>query len=239
MENPQSLYSPAYIAGLFNRMSGSYERVNTITSFGFSLRWRTRCAEKLQLKPGMKVADLMTGMGEAWDSLLPEIGEEGQIVALDLSEGMLKHAEKKKGKRQLSNITILNENILENDLEAESFDAVISTFGLKTFSEEQLNALAVQVKKILRPGGRFSFIEVSVPAPRLLRALYLFYLSNIIPVLGWIFLGNPSNYRMLSVYTKKFENCKKAELIFREAGFETGYFDSFYGCATGIYGTKK
>ena len=43
-----SIYNPEYVKGLFNRMSSSYERMNYITSFGFSIRWRTPFLEPFQ-----------------------------------------------------------------------------------------------------------------------------------------------------------------------------------------------
>ena len=43
MEN--NIYNPEYVKGLFNKMSSSYERMNFITSFGFSIRWRRQFLE--------------------------------------------------------------------------------------------------------------------------------------------------------------------------------------------------
>jgi len=61
-------YDPEYIKGLFNKMSGSYERVNYITSFGFSLRRRKQFLKPLKAsQDNISVLNLMTGMGETWD----------------------------------------------------------------------------------------------------------------------------------------------------------------------------
>jgi demethylmenaquinone methyltransferase/2-methoxy-6-polyprenyl-1,4-benzoquinol methylase len=78
MEN--NIYSPEYVGQLFERMSATYDRVNRITSFGFSVRWRRQCVRLLDLKPGMTVADFMTGMGEAWPHILAGIGTTGQFL---------------------------------------------------------------------------------------------------------------------------------------------------------------
>lgn len=37
------LYEPEYVKGLFSEMSKTYERMNILTSFGFSTRWRKQC----------------------------------------------------------------------------------------------------------------------------------------------------------------------------------------------------
>jgi len=65
-----SIYNPEYVKVLFNRMSKSYERINYITSFGFSIRWRTRFLEPLQSTTAkIEIIDLLKGMGETWGAV--------------------------------------------------------------------------------------------------------------------------------------------------------------------------
>ena len=66
----------------------------------------------------------------------------------------------------------------------------------------------------------------------------MFYLENIIPMIGRLFMGNPENYRMLNVYTEAFENCQSTATAFRAAGLETSVRIFFFGCATGLVGRK-
>jgi demethylmenaquinone methyltransferase/2-methoxy-6-polyprenyl-1,4-benzoquinol methylase len=91
---------------------------------------------------------------------------------------------------------------------------------------------------VLRPGGRFSLIEVSVPRHRLLRVPYLFYLVHVIPLLGRLLLGNPENYRMLGVYTTAYGDARRSLPAFRDAGLEVQVVESCFGCATGLVGRK-
>lgn len=231
-----NLYNPDYIENLFDHMSASYTRMNYITSFGFSARWRRQCVKSIEIAPGATVADLMTGMGECWSDILRETGHQGKIIALDFSEGMLKHANRRKAKLKNIQIDIHKANVFSNDIPDQSVDNVISGFGIKTFSESQLNDLALEIKRMLKPGGYFSLIDVSVPTSGWLKMLYMFYLKNIIPILGWLFLGNPENYKMLGIYTEHFQNAAKTAEIFRKASLEVEMTSFFYGCATGIRG---
>ena len=123
-------------------------------------------------------------------------------------------------------------------LPSDHFDFVICAFGLKTFNNEQLAILASEIKRILKVGGQFSFIEVSTPNNKILRTLYGFYLGRVIPVLGRLLLGNPTEYKMLWRYTKNFENAKLATEIFKMFGLKTEYKSYFYNCATGFSGYK-
>ena len=66
----------------------------------------------------------------------------------------------------------------------------------------------------------------------------MFYLKHIVPLIGFVLLGNPSNYRMLGVYTSAFKNCETAGKRFVESGLCVEFKSYFFGCATGIVGYK-
>jgi len=182
MEN--NIYSPEYVKGLFNKMSSSYERMNFITSFGFSIRWRRQFLEPLkQSRHKVEIIDLLTGMGETWNATKNKF-PNSNVTVLDFSEGMLKYAKQKSETKFKSEIIVLQQDILNNKLPSNYYDFVTCAFGLKTFNDEQLNILALETKRILKSGGQFSFIEVSKPNNKLLKLLYGF--------LSW---ANHTNFR--------------------------------------------
>lgn len=233
-----NIYNPLYVKELFNRMSSSYERMNYITSFGFSIRWRKQLIASLQPQTNqVEIIDLLTGMGETWVAIKRKI-PNSNLTALDFSEGMLNYA-KKKNKNFFNNeIKVLHQDILHNELPSNHFDYVTCAFGLKTFNSEHLHLLALETKRILKPGGSFYFIEVSKPKNKLLKNLYGFYLGQVIPILGRLFLGNPKEYRMLWKYVTNFDNAETAIEIFRNADLKTNFISYFFGCATGFTGKK-
>lgn len=179
----------------------------------------------------------MTGMGETWSAVKRKY-PNSQFSALDFSEGMLKQAKVKSIKSFGDSINLLNQNVLENNLPGDHYDIVISAFGLKTFNNDQLKRLAAETKRILKPGGVFSFIEVSQPASPVLHSLYKLHLKHVVPACGKILLGNPVEYRQLWKYTNAYRNSDAAAVIFSDAGLEVNKHDYFYGCATGISGRK-
>lgn len=238
-DNAPTIYNSDFVEQLFDEMSDTYTRMNEITSFGFSSRWRRQFVDDAKIHSGMIVCDLMCGMGECWQAVAPKIGGKGRIIGIDFSQGMLRGAIKQRNHLAGVAIEIVRLNVLEATLESESVDVVLSGFGLKTFSAEQVVQLAAEIKRILKPGGRFSLVEVSVPAGWWLKGLYMFYLKQIIPILGWLFLGNPENYRMLGIYTEQFQNCQQVAEIFQQQGLHTKFQRYFFGCASGIYGVKE
>ncbi|MBD3903525.1 class I SAM-dependent methyltransferase [Chryseobacterium sp. Ch-15] len=233
-----NIYEPKFVKQLFNQMSGSYERMNYITSFGFSIRWRKQFLNKLgKSNEKLSVIDLLSGLGENW-TYLKQNFPNSNFSALDFSEEMIAHSKNKANKVFRNQLNLLCENILQSNLESDFFDVVSCAYGLKTFNSQQLEILAKEVSRILKPNGKFSFVEVSKPRNKILYSVYKFYLGKMIPVLGKLFLGNPNDYKMLWVYTENFENCNRVKEIFEKHHLKVNIESYFYGCATGIHGEK-
>lgn len=234
----EDIFEPAFVKKLFNRMSNSYERMNYITSFGFSIIWRKQFINKLrQDNSKVQVLDLLSGMGENW-KLLNNRYPNADFFALDFSEEMISSSDKKNQKLR-NKFIILNQDVLSCSIEENKFDIITCAFGLKTFNEQQLILLARLIHSILKPGGSFTFIEVSKPSNNLLLFFYRFYLKSIVPILGKLLLGNPTDYKMLWKYTEIFQNAIRSKDIFEKEGLEVSYEKYFFGCATGIFGSKK
>ncbi|HEX8683625.1 MAG TPA: class I SAM-dependent methyltransferase [Ardenticatenaceae bacterium] len=234
----QSIYNQNYVMALFDEMAETYGWVNYLSSFGFAKRWRVECVDQIRLATGMTVDDWMSGMGETWEIVLGRIHASGCLMAVDFSHEMCEHARRKSTFRKHENIVLLEQDILTNTLPDASADCIISTFGLKTFSDEQKLRLAQEMRRVLKSGGQFSLLEISVPLNPLLRPLFMFYLKYCIPLIGALFLGDPHSYRMLGVYTERFGNCATMSRILADCGFQVRYKVHFLGCATSVSGVK-
>lgn len=176
-----NIYEPAFVKKMFNRMSSSYERMNYITSFGFSIRWRRQFLEKLgKSDKRLNVIDLLSGLGENW-TFLKRNFPNSTFYALDFSDEMISRSGDKSKKLFAGNLNLLCENILQNTLESNHFDIVSCAYGLKTFDEQHLEVLAREINRILKPDGKFSFVEVSKPKAKLLCIFYGFYIGKVIP----------------------------------------------------------
>lgn len=233
-----NIYEPEFVKKLFNQMSGSYERMNYITSFGFSIRWRKQFLARLgKSEQQLNVIDLLSGLGENW-TFLKQNFPNSTFYALDFSEKMIEQSSKKNSKIFDNKLNLFCEDILRNQLPSNYFDIISCAYGLKTFNTEQLEIIAKEINRILKPGGKFSFVEVSKPKNKLLVCLYCFYLGKVIPVLGKLFLGNPADYKMLWIYTEQFENSSKVKDIFEKQHLKVSTDSYFKGCATGVSGEK-
>ena len=217
-------------------MAYTYGFMNMVTSFGFTKRWRNQCLNAIEISSNSVVLDLMSGMGELSPSIAERMGK-GQIIALDISEEMCIRAKKQEICHGVE-YEVMQADFLNCPLEDNSIDFIFSSFGLKTFDLEQMKTIAIHIERILKPGGEFSFLEISVPRNPLIKIPYLFYIAYVIPFLGRVFLGNPENYRLLGVYTKLFGNCDATIEVFENAGLQVEPKSYFFGCATGFTGKK-
>jgi ubiquinone/menaquinone biosynthesis C-methylase UbiE len=230
----QANYDPESIRALFDEMASTYGHVNLISSFGFTARWRHQAVEGLPLSEGACVVDLMSGMGELWRSLATSLPASAQVIGVDISQEMARRA-----RRQWHFSTdVIVVDVLTWDAKPELADVVVCSFGLKTLSREQQQRLARMVARLLKPGGSFSFVEISVPPFPPLRVAFMFYLKYVIPLVGWALLGNPECYRMLGTYTNAFGNVTHFADCLRAAGLEVMPVAYFFGCATGVRGMK-
>ncbi len=234
----KDIYSPEFVKKLFDEMAQTYGVVNLISSFGFCIRWRRQCVEQVPIGPQDVAFDLMSGMGELWPELAAKVGENGRLYAVDISPVMCDRSRMTANRLRGTTVELRQEDVLRNSIPDESADVVVSSFGLKTFSSAQLGQLAREVARILRPGGRLSFLEISVPPAALLRWPFMFYLDYVVPVIGRVLLGNPDNYRLLGIYTAAHRNCEEFEKHCTAAGLRVRSTKFFFGCATGVLGEK-
>ncbi len=215
-------------------MASTYGHVNLLSSFGFTARWRHQAAAGLPLASAACVVDLMSGMGELWRSLAATLPASARVVGVDISPEMARRA----SRTWPFPVEIRVADVLTWDAPPECADVVVSSFGLKTFDRAQQRRLAHRVAHLLKSGGTYSFVEISVPSFAPLRAVYLFYLNRVIPIIGRLLLGDPDCYRMLGTYTQAFNNAKHFAGCLQEAGLEATPVSYFWGCATGVRGVK-
>ena len=233
------LYDGAAVRRLFDRMSRSYERMNIVMSFGFSVRWRRQVIALVPPQAtGARVLDAMCGMGETWSELLRRF-PDAHLEALDFSPVMVQHALERNAERFGSRFTVHTEDMLASSLDDGTLDVVVSAYGLKTFSEEQSVVFADELARILKPGGRFAFIEVTEPPNPVLRSLYRFYLGIVVPVIGTLLVSDPTEYRMLHRYLARYGNGdRSARALAAHPELVVERRSHFFGGATSFAGHR-
>lgn len=239
MDRDVDIHDASYVRDLFDRVSSNYGYTNYLASFGFTERWRKQCVERLgHLAPQAVGYDLMTGRGETWDQLFLRHRGINKLTGLDISAEMIKGARLQARRIDSASIELLEQDVFANTIETASADFVISTFGVKTFNPTQLRQLAAEIARILKPGGRYSLIEVSEPRGWILRPLYMFYLLRVMPIIEKLFLGYSYGFSMIGVYVGRFGDCGELQRQLAAQGLKADLRKYFHGCASGVSGFK-
>jgi ubiquinone/menaquinone biosynthesis C-methylase UbiE len=239
--SPADIYDPNFVKGVFDRCSGKYIAFSYACSFGFTERWRRQCVGSLtEPADAMPVVfDLMAGTGEVWPHLLKRWPQLSSITAIDISSGMHKRALERLHKHRAHKINFIEDDVLASQLPENSADLIVSTFGLKTFNLEQHAKLARLVARALKPGGSFAFIEASDPKGWILRPLYRLHLRGLLPLVERLFLNGAQDFTMIGDYSENFGNASGFAEALSSEGLEVAYHRYFFGCATGVSGTKQ
>src|SRR5919108_5387779 len=89
--SPGSLEEPA-VRAMFDRISGLYDRMNSVMTAGLHHQWRRRAADLAAVGPGDRVLDVATGTGDLAIELAGRVAPGGEVVGSDFSEKMLELA---------------------------------------------------------------------------------------------------------------------------------------------------
>jgi ubiquinone/menaquinone biosynthesis C-methylase UbiE len=109
----------------------------------------------------MRVLDVATGTGLVAREALAIIGPQGKLIGLDPSAGMLAEA----AQLDIPLVRALGERIPFGDAQ---FDFVSMGFALRHVAD--LEGLFSEMRRVLKPGGRFLFLEHGLsPDPKTAR----------------------------------------------------------------------
>ena len=114
------------------------------------------------VRGGSRVLDVAAGAGEQTLVAARRVGSEGYVLATDISSNILEFAASEARAADLNNVetrVMDGENL--DELDADSFDAVVSRVGLIYFPDQQ-KALT-GILRVLKPGGRIGAIVYSTP----------------------------------------------------------------------------
>lgn len=124
-----------------------------------------KIVELAEIKPGDKVLDIATGIGEPAITAAKRVKPNGKVVALDISPQMLAIAKTRAKSLGLDGIMEFRESDGEkiNSLEPISkFDAILSRWGLMFFPN--LSEVLVKIREVLVTNGRLSAAVWSAPS---------------------------------------------------------------------------
>lgn len=173
--------------------------------------YRLLAIKKLSLQRGHFVLELGCGTGLNFPFIMEQIGPEGKMIGVDLTQGMLDVARKRVERFGWKNVELIQSDIAAYDF-PERVNGVLATglFGYIPEYDRVIKAVSLS----LVPGGHMVILDGKQP-------------ENLPP---WLFkivlkLGGPFGYTSDYFNVRPWES---VENYFKETSFETKYGGMIY-----------
>ena len=224
------------VAQMFDTISGNYDGLNRVISFGIDIKWRKKVLQLVSDKNPKTVLDIATGTGDL--AILMTNTTAEKIIGLDISAGMLDVGRNKiKAKKLSDKIEMILADSENMPFDDNTFDAITVAFGVRNF--ENLEIGLAEILRVLKPNGIFVILETSVPDKTPYKQGYTFYSKNMLPLIGKLFSKDDSAYQYLSESASVFPYGEALNNILRKIGFiEVKAMPQTFGVAT-IYSASK
>jgi ubiquinone/menaquinone biosynthesis C-methylase UbiE len=229
-------YEPEHLRRLFDAYCSHYWLSNWC-GLGLPARWRRQAVDRLALRPGMAVLDLMAGTGETWPAILAGIGASGNLSAIDFSHEMAAAARRSANRFPAHHVRILEQDIFSFASPA-GFDAISCAFGVKLLPPARAGEFAALVSRQLVPGGTFSLLELTVPAQPGMRQVQHAMVSRLIPGLSRALTGTAVGVDQLDKYLSGFAGFAPLQAAFAAAGLRSSVTPLCMGFAAIMHGCK-
>jgi demethylmenaquinone methyltransferase / 2-methoxy-6-polyprenyl-1,4-benzoquinol methylase len=219
------------VRSVFDRVAARYDLMNDAMSAGLHRVWKDIAAAKLNPQPGEAILDVAGGTGDIARRLKKRVeaararrgGPMARIIVSDINQEMLA-AGLARGDEGLTWIAADAERLPFPD---RAFDAVIISFGIRNVTN--IDKALADMRRVLRPGGRFYCLEFSRLAIAPLRPAYDLYSFNAIPALGQWLAGDKEAYQYLVESIRRFPDQERFAAMMREAGLSRVGYDNLAG----------
>lgn len=211
-----------YIQEMFDSISSDYDHLNHLMSMNVDKTWRKRALKYIVPASGhISVMDLACGTGDFSIAIARKMQNNsvsGNIMGVDLSEGMLDVMRKKIAAEGLQDMIFAELGDGENlHFGSNSFDRVTIAFGIRNFEDKPAGLR--EMYRVLKPGGKLVILELSVPSNKVLLWFYNLYFKHVLPAIGGHISGDKKAYKYLPASVLGFPKPKAFMGTIKEAGF--------------------
>lgn len=200
---------------MFSRIALRYDLLNSLLSLGLDRSWRREAARVALEGEAQDLLDAATGTGELALEL-KRLSPGSTVTALDFARPMLDIARQKLEGSGLA-VELVSGDVLELPFEDCSFDAVTIAYGLRNLADRRAGLL--EMKRVLRPGGRLVVLEFPPPPEGLFGRLFAAYFRYALPFLGGLISGSRPAYDYLPASVLAFPRPSELAALIRDVGF--------------------
>jgi len=228
------------VHSVFERSARRYDLMNDLMSLGVHRVWKDIAVTKARPRPGARLIDVAGGTGDIARAFLDRADtlmtrragrpDPASAIVADINADMLQ-AGMKRGKRENLDWTCANAEHLP--FADKCADAVTIGFGIRNVTDRP--AALAEMRRTLRPGGRFVCLEFSRPVTRAVEKIYDAWSFNVIPQLGQMIANDRDSYQYLVESIRRFPHQSAFAAELGEAGFERVSVTSLSGGIAAIH----
>ncbi|MGQ3194056.1 MAG: class I SAM-dependent methyltransferase [Hydrogenophaga sp.] len=203
-----------YVRRIFDETAVDYDRIERAMAFGSGGWYRREALARAGLAAGDKVVDVGIGTGLLARQACDLIGEQGRLIGVDPSPGMLAQVD-------LPGVELRAGRAEE--LPCVTGEADFLSFGYAFRHVSDVDAALREFHRVLRPGGRLLILEISQPSSRLSRTLVKFYMRRVVPTLARLVARERGSAELWRYYWDTIETCIPPAQILQameRAGFQ-------------------
>jgi demethylmenaquinone methyltransferase/2-methoxy-6-polyprenyl-1,4-benzoquinol methylase len=206
------------VGGIFSRVARRYDLMNDLMSGGLHRLWKDTLVDELRPRDGMDVVDVAGGTGDIAFRILRR-APGAHVIVSDINPDMVAVGRDRALNRGLvAGIEWVTADAERLPFPDRAADAVTIAFGLRNVTNRE-RALS-EMRRILKPGGRFLCLEFSRVAVPLLGQLYEPYSMKVVPWIGQLVTRDRDAYRYLVESIRRFPPQETLAGLMRDAGFE-------------------
>ncbi|HEY9283589.1 MAG TPA: bifunctional demethylmenaquinone methyltransferase/2-methoxy-6-polyprenyl-1,4-benzoquinol methylase UbiE [Pyrinomonadaceae bacterium] len=223
---------------MFARIARRYDLLNHLLSANVDRRWRKLVAARVAEHAGgarARVLDVACGTGDLSLTISAQVGR-AEVTGLDFCRPMLDVARRKAGERGRA-IPFVEGDALALPFDEGAFDAVTIAFGLRNLASVERGL--GELFRVTRPGGLVCVLEFSQPVVPVLRELFGFYFTQVLPRVGGMVSGSRGAYEYLPDSVSRFPDQARLAELMRAAGFERVAYRNLTGGIAALHtGTR-
>src|SRR5215211_2063476 len=155
--------SKAAARASYNRLSRWYDVIAGSTE----KKYRDWGLAKLSARPGERILEIGFGTGHCLVALAKAVGSTGQVIGLDISDGMLAVAQQRLQTEKLSDRAILHlgDAANLNFIPSTSLDGIFMSFTLELFDTPEIPRVLQECYRVLKLGGRLVVVTMTKTDP--------------------------------------------------------------------------
>ena len=226
-----------YIRNIFNKVSYKYDFFNNLFSLGLHFLWKRKLIYLLKPKSGEEWADLCCGTGDLTFLLNELVSPNGKVFGIDISEKLLKIAQRKSNNSGNNIIYWEKKDIFDLDIKLRKFDGICMSYGLRNLKNVEDGIQKVFL--LLKDNGRAGFLDFNHSKENSISSIFqkLYLRFIVVPISGLFNLKAEYSYIEKSI--KDFPKGPQLIYIAKKIGFKKVNYITLFGDQMGILLLKK